>query len=73
MELSEKEIIIQLLNYIEKTSYLKSSSKGKEKNTRNIIPLILLIGTVGSILPILPAYTQQIILLEFNTNNSLRS
>ena len=57
MELSEKEIIIQLLNYIEKTSYLKSSSKGKEKETENITPLILPTGTAGSVSPILPVYT----------------
>jgi len=40
-------------------------SKGKEKETENITPLILFTRTAGSVSPILPAYTQQITLPEF--------
>ncbi len=65
MELSEEETVTQLINYIEKTPYLRPASKGKKKETENITPLILPTGTVGSVSPILPAYTQQIILSEF--------
>ncbi len=57
LKLSEKETIIQLLNYIRKTSYLKSSSsKGKGKNIREITLLILLTGIVGLVLSILSVY-----------------
>ncbi len=64
LELSEEETIIELINYIEKTPYLRPSSKGKEK-AGDITPLILPTGTTGSVSPILPAYTQQITLPEF--------
>src|SRR6266542_1079820 len=57
LELSEEEMVTQLINYIEKTSYLRPSSKGKEKKTGDIMPLILLTGTAISVSPILPAYT----------------
>jgi len=57
LELSEEETIIQLLSYIENTLYLMASSKGKEKDTGDITPLILPTGIAGSVLPILPAYT----------------
>src|SRR6266540_3515977 len=70
LELSEEKMVIQLINYIEKTPYLKSSSKGKEKETEDITPLILPTGTAGSVSPILPAYTQQITLPEFQTSNN---
>ncbi len=70
LKLSEEKIVTQLLSYIENTLYLRPSSKGKNKDIGKIIPLILLIETAGSILPILPAYTQQITLLEFNTSNN---
>jgi len=70
LELSEEEIVTQLLSYIENTSYLGSSSKGKRKDTGNIILLILPTGTAGSVLPILTAYTQQITLPEFQISNS---
>ncbi len=65
MELSEEETVTQLINYIEKTPYLRLLSKEKEKEMGNITPLILLTGTAGSVSPILPAYTQQITLSEF--------
>src|SRR6266542_2574083 len=64
LELSEEETITELINYIEKTPYLKLSSKGKEK-AGDITPLILPTGTIGSVSPILPAYTQQITLPDF--------
>src|SRR6266498_4741 len=64
LELSEEETITELINYIEKTSYLRPSSKGKEK-VGDITPLILPTRTTGSVSPILPAYTQQITLPEF--------
>ncbi len=65
LELSEEKTVTQLINYIEKTPYLRPSSKGKEKETGDITSLILPTGTAGSVSPILPAYTQQIILSEF--------
>jgi len=65
LKLSEEETVTQLLSYIENTLYLKPLSKGKEKNTGNITPLILPIRTAGSVLPILSAYIQQITLPEF--------
>ncbi len=65
LELSEEKTVTQLINYIEKTSYLRPLSKGKEKEMGDITPLILLTGTAGSVLPILPTYTQQITLPEF--------
>src|SRR6266540_132637 len=64
LELSEEETITELISYIEKTPYLRPSSKGKEK-AGDITPLILPTGTTGSVSPILPAYTQQITLPEF--------
>src|SRR6266508_604253 len=64
LELSEEETVTELINYIEKTPYLRPSSKGKEK-AGDITPLILPTGTTGSVSPILPAYTQQITLPEF--------
>ena len=65
MELSEEETVTQLINYIEKTPYLRPLSKGKGKKTGDITPLILPTETAGSVSPILPVYTQQIILPEF--------
>src|SRR6266542_370705 len=65
LELSEEETTTQLINYIEKIPYLRPSSKGKGKETGDIIPLILPTGTAGSVSLILPAYTQQITLPEF--------
>ncbi len=50
-------MVIQLINYIEKSTYLRPLSKGKEKEMGDIIPLILPTGIAGSVLPILPAYT----------------
>src|SRR6266542_2603645 len=41
LELTEEETVTQLINYIEKTPYLRSLSKGKGKETGDIIPLIL--------------------------------
>src|SRR6266496_1638486 len=70
LELSEKETVTQLLSYIENTPYLKLSSKGKNKDSKNITSLILLTGTAGSVSPILSAYIQQITLLEFNTRSN---
>src|SRR6266540_2104494 len=64
LELSEEETITELINYIEKTPYLRPSSKGKEK-VGDITSLILPTGITGSVSPILPAYTQQITLPEF--------
>src|SRR6266498_2642414 len=64
LKLSEEETIAELINYIEKTPYLRPSSKGKEK-AGDITLLILPTGTAGSVSPILPAYTQQITLPEF--------
>src|SRR6266545_4163532 len=57
LELLEEETIAELINYIEKTPYLRPSSKGKKK-AGDITPLILPTGTAGSVSPILPAYTQ---------------
>src|SRR6266540_2611649 len=65
LELSEEETVTKLINYIEKTPYLRPLSKGKEKEMKNVILLILPTGTAGSVSPILPAYTQQITLPEF--------
>ncbi len=65
LELSEEETVVQLINYIEKTPYLRPSSKGKEKEMGDITSLILPIGIAGSVSSILPAYIQQIILSEF--------
>ncbi len=65
LELIEEETVTQLINYIEKTLYLRPSSKGKEKEMGDITSLILPTGTEGSVSPILPAYTQQITLSEF--------
>src|SRR6266498_853497 len=70
LELTEEETVTQLINYIEKTPYLRPSSKGKEKKTENITSLILPTGMAGSVSSILPAYTQQIILPEFQTSSS---
>src|SRR6266540_6725441 len=56
LELSEEKIVIQLLSYIENTLYLKPSRKEKNKETGDIILLILSIGTEGSVSLILPAY-----------------
>src|SRR6266542_3921534 len=64
LELSEEETVAELINYIEKTPYLRPSSKGKEK-AGDITSLILPTGTAGSVSPILLAYTQQITLPEF--------
>ena len=58
------------MNYIENTPYLKPLSKGKEKETGDITSLILPTGTAGSVSPILPAYTQQITLPEFQISNN---
>src|SRR6266511_2994542 len=57
LKLTEEETVTQLINYIEKTPYLRPSSKGKEKETGNITSLILPTRTAGSVSPILPAYT----------------
>ncbi len=57
LKLSEEETVIQLLSYIENTLYLRPSNKGKKKDTGNIIPLVLLTGTAGSVSPILSSYT----------------
>jgi len=65
LKLSEEETVTQLLSYIENTLYLKPLNKGKGKDTGNIIPLILPMGTAESVSPILSAYTQQITLPEF--------
>src|SRR6266540_2140898 len=73
LELSEEETVNQLINYIEKTPYLKPLSKGKEKETGNITSLILPTGMTGSVSPILPAYTQQITLLEFQPRSESSS
>jgi len=70
LELSEEETVTQLINYIEKIPYLRPLSKGKEKETEDITLLILPTGTVGSVSPILPAYTQQITLPEFQKSNN---
>ena len=56
LELSEEETVTQLINYIKKTPYLRPLSKGKEKETEDITPLILPTGTAGSVSPILPTY-----------------
>src|SRR6266511_2967353 len=45
LELSEEETVTQLINYIENTPHLRSSSKGKEKEVENVIPLVLPTGT----------------------------
>ncbi len=59
------------MDYIGKTPHLKpSGSKSKGKDTGEIILLVLSIGIIGSVLPILPTYTQQIILSEFNTSSN---
>src|SRR6266540_7226565 len=65
LELSKEETVTQLINYIEKTPYLRPLSKEKEKKMEDITPLILPTRTTGSVSPILPTYTQQIILPEF--------
>src|SRR6266498_400430 len=70
LKLSEEEMITQLINYIEKTPYLRSLSKGKEKETGDITPLILPTGTAGSVSPILLVYTQQITLPEFQISSN---
>ncbi len=70
MKLSEEETVTQLINYIEKTPYLRSLSKEKEKETGDITPLILFTGIAESVSPILPSYTQQITLPEFQTSNN---
>ncbi len=70
LKLSEEKTVTQLINYIEKTPYLRPSSKGKEKEMEDITSLILPTGTAGSVSPILSAYTQQIILPEFQTSNN---
>ena len=70
LELSEEETVTQLINYIEKTPYLRPSNKGKEKETGDITLLILPTGTTGSVSLILSAYTQQITLPEFQTSNN---
>ncbi len=70
MELSEEETVTQLVNYIEKTLYLKPSSKGKEKEMEDITPLILPTETAGLVSPILPAYTYQITLPEFQPRSN---
>ena len=57
LELSEEKTITQLLSYIEDIPYLRSSNKGKGKETGDITLLILPTGTVGSISLILSAYT----------------
>ncbi len=57
LKLSEEEMVTQLINYIEKTPYLRPSSKGKEKKMEDITLLILPIGTAGTVSPILSAYT----------------
>jgi len=41
LEILKEEMVTQLLSYIEQTSYLRPSSKGKGKDTRNITLLIL--------------------------------
>src|SRR6266542_3826057 len=64
IELSGEETVVEIINYIEKTPYLRPSSKGKEK-AGDITPFILPTGTAGSVSPILPAYTQQITRPEF--------
>src|SRR6266508_118905 len=68
LKLSEEETITQLLSYIEDIPYLKPSGKGKGKDTGKITPLILPTEIAGSVLPILSAYIQQIILPEFQIN-----
>ena len=70
MELLEEETVTQLINYIEKTLYLRLLSKGKEKETGDITPLILPIETAGSVSPILLVYTQQITLPEFQISSN---
>src|SRR6266540_1717227 len=69
LELSEEETVTQLINYIEKTLYLKPLSKGKEKEMEDITLLILPTGTARSVSSILPAYTQQITLPEFQISS----
>src|SRR6266498_4476857 len=70
LELLEEETIAQLLSYIEEIPYLRPSSKGKGKDTRDVTPLILPTGIARSVSPILPAYIQQITLSEFQTSNN---
>ncbi len=70
LELSEEETVTQLISYIEKTTYLRPLSKGKEKETGDIIPLILPTRIAGSVSLILLTYTQQITLPEFQTSNN---
>src|SRR6266498_265523 len=65
LKLSEEETVTQLINYIEKTPYLRPLSKGKEKEAGEITPLILPTGMAGLVSLILPAYIQQITLPEF--------
>ncbi len=50
-------MVTQLLSYIKNTLYLRPSSKGREKDTGNIIPLILLTEIAESVSPVLSAYT----------------
>ncbi len=50
-------MVTQLLSYIENIPYLRLLSKGKGKDTGNIMLLVLPTGTAGSVSPILPAYT----------------
>src|SRR6266540_3626641 len=69
LKLSEEETVTQLINYIEKTPYLRPLSKGKKKKTEDITPLILPTGTAGSVSSILSAYTQQITLPEFQSRS----
>ncbi len=57
MELSEEETVIQLLSYIENTLYLRSSSKEKNKDTKDITSLILPTRITGLVSLILPSYT----------------
>src|SRR6266498_5843306 len=52
LKLLEEETVTQLLSYIENIPYLSASSKGKEKDTKNITSLILPTGIVGSVSPI---------------------
>ena len=70
MKLLEEKTVTQLLSYIENILYLRLSNKCKGRDTGNIIPLILPTGIVGSMSPILSAYTQQITLLEFNISSN---
>ncbi len=70
LKLSKEETVTQLLSYIENIPYLRPLSKSKNKVTEDITLLILPIGIAGSISFILPTYTQQITLPEFNTSSN---